>query len=295
MAIRQTQAQFAYSAESVTGQALTLGFLEMVDHHQRLDGVFDELAAVTPADVQRVAQTYLVEDKRILGWFLPTEPGGGGGDEEPAAAYSRLWFLSGAGPRYGVNPETVLRRRLDNQAVVLIKENPTSPSVSIEGRVLAGAVHDEDATMGLASFSASMLRRGTRRHSFQDINVALDNVGASLGFSAGLNDMGFSGQALAEDLDLLVDLLAEMLMEPAFPELEFEKLRGQTLTYLGILDNDTGYRADRAFMECALSSRSPVPPVLHGHARDGERVAAQTIWRDSTSNGITPARWWLAW
>jgi zinc protease len=265
VAIRQTQAQFAYSAESVTGQALTLGFLEMVDHHQRLDSVLDELAAVTPADVQRVARTYLGEDNRVLGWFLPTGPGGGVDEDGPAASYRRseyrpIWFLSGAASSHGINPDTVLRRRLDNGVTVLVKENPTSPSLSIEGRLLAGAIYDDDATAGLASFTASMLRRGTRRHSFQEINMALDNVGASLGSSAGLNDMGFSGQALADDFDLLVDLLAEMLTEPAFPDLEREKLRGQTLTHLGILDSDTGYCADRAFM-------SALYPVGHPYCR----------------------------
>ncbi len=262
VAIRQTQAQFAYSAESVTGQALTLGFLEIVDHHRRLDGVFDELAAVTPADVQRVAHTYLGEDNRTLGWFLPTGSGGGTGDDESPAAYARfadrrLWFLSEPVSRYGINPETVLRRRLDNGVTVLVKENPTSPSVSIEGRLLAGAGYDEDATVGLASFTASMLRRGTHHHTFQDANQALDNVGASLGFAAGLDDVGFSGQALVEDYDLLVDLLAEMLTEPTFPEVEREKLRGQTLTYLGILDNDTGYCADRAFMGALYPAGHP--------------------------------------
>ncbi|MBC7236994.1 MAG: insulinase family protein, partial [Chloroflexi bacterium] len=42
VAIRQTQAQFAYSSESVTSQALTLGFLEIVDRHERMDTVLEE-------------------------------------------------------------------------------------------------------------------------------------------------------------------------------------------------------------------------------------------------------------
>jgi len=262
VAIRQTQAQFAYSAESVTGQALTLGFLEMVDHHQRLDGVLAELAAVTPAEVQRVARTYLGEDNRVLGWFLPSGPGGGVEGDESVLPYGQFrdrgpCFFSGATPGYGISPETVLRRQLDNGITVLIKENPTSPSLSISGRSLAGAIHDDDARLGLASFTASMLRRGTRRHTFQEINVALDSVGASLGLSAGLNDMGFSGQALAEDFDLIVELLAEILTAPTFPELERQKLRGQTLTHLGILDNDTGYCADRAFMAALYPAEHP--------------------------------------
>lgn len=72
-AIKQTRAQIAYSSESVTQQALQLGMWEMLDSYTRLDTILDEVAAVTPADVQRVAQAYLTEDNRTVGVFLPIE------------------------------------------------------------------------------------------------------------------------------------------------------------------------------------------------------------------------------
>ncbi|MHB9033349.1 MAG: M16 family metallopeptidase, partial [Anaerolineae bacterium] len=75
VAIRQTQAQLAYANESASRQALALGMLSIVDNYVRLDSFMEDLAAVTPADVMRVAQTYLSQDNRIVGWFEPL-PGG---------------------------------------------------------------------------------------------------------------------------------------------------------------------------------------------------------------------------
>lgn len=72
-AIKQSRAQMAYSSESVTQQALRLGMWEVLDSYRRLDTLLDELAGVTAADVQRVAQTYLVEQRRSVGHFVPTE------------------------------------------------------------------------------------------------------------------------------------------------------------------------------------------------------------------------------
>ena len=256
VAIRQTQAQFAYSSESVTHQGLTLGFLDMLDSHTRMDGLLDELAEVTPDDIVRVARTYLNEEKRIVGIFLPTEKDRGGADadvgQSDAACQwdtpNRGMFAYSSAPQPPIGPDTILRRQLDNGPVILVRENPASASVTVEGSIQAGSIHDEDDHTGIAGLTAAVLRRGTEAHSAQEINVALDNVGASLDFGAGRNIMSFGGQSLAADFFFLVDLLAEILMRPTFPQVELDKLRGQVLTHLGVLQTDTGYRADRAFM-----------------------------------------------
>jgi zinc protease len=70
---KQVRAQVAYGSESVTNQAMMLGMWEVLDSYQRADTLFDELAAVSRDDVQRVAQTYLTERRRIVGQFIPTE------------------------------------------------------------------------------------------------------------------------------------------------------------------------------------------------------------------------------
>ncbi|UCC85859.1 MAG: insulinase family protein [Anaerolineales bacterium] len=68
---KQAKAQFAYALESVTNQALWLGSMEMVDSYARFYTFLDDLTSVSAADVQRVAQTYLAETNRNVGWFVP--------------------------------------------------------------------------------------------------------------------------------------------------------------------------------------------------------------------------------
>ncbi len=71
---------FAYGSESITNQGFWLGFSEMFDSYDWFLNYLDNLAAVTPQDVQRVAQTYLRPQQRVLGIYLPT--GNGATDEQ---------------------------------------------------------------------------------------------------------------------------------------------------------------------------------------------------------------------
>jgi zinc protease len=70
---KQVRAQVAYGSESVTNQAYLLGMWEMLDSYQRIDTLLDEINAVQADDVQRVARSYLTEQRRTVGYFLPTE------------------------------------------------------------------------------------------------------------------------------------------------------------------------------------------------------------------------------
>ena len=70
-AIKQARAQFVYSRESVTSAAYWLGFSSIIADPTWLERLLDRLAAVTAEDVQRVAQTYLTETNRTVGWYVP--------------------------------------------------------------------------------------------------------------------------------------------------------------------------------------------------------------------------------
>ena len=281
VAIRQTQAQFAYSSEGVTNQALTLGFLEMVDHHERMDRILDELAAITPDDIQRVARTYLVADNLVAGWFVPSEEGGGATGisgprqyrPQPQGSRRARTFSASGGPT--ISPETVVRHEYANGVVLLIKEVPASASVTVEGEIMAGSVHDTPETAGLAAMTAAMLRRGTERHCYQALNRILDDVGAAAGFMARRDRMSFDGEALYEDFCLLADTLAEVVTTPTFPDEELAKLRGQMLTHLGVMAMDTGYRADRAFMSALYPPDHP-----YALAPAGERETVAVLSRE---------------
>jgi zinc protease len=70
-AVKQARAIFAYGSESISNQAFWLGFSEMFDTFEWFTTYIDRLAAVTPADVQRLAQTCLRPQNRTLGVYLP--------------------------------------------------------------------------------------------------------------------------------------------------------------------------------------------------------------------------------
>lgn len=70
-AIKQAQAQFAYSSESVTGRALWLGFSEIFADHSWAQSYLDNLSAVTVEDVRRVADRYLRHYRQTVGWYVP--------------------------------------------------------------------------------------------------------------------------------------------------------------------------------------------------------------------------------
>ena len=70
-AIKQARAMFAYGAENITNQAFWLGHAEMIANYSWFETFLDNLAAVTPADVQRVAQYMFNPKQRVIGIFRP--------------------------------------------------------------------------------------------------------------------------------------------------------------------------------------------------------------------------------
>ncbi len=163
-----------------------------------------------------------------------------------------------------LSPKTVTRVELPNGIVVLVYENHASPSVVLAGYLWAGALSEAPGKDGLASFTAGMLMRGTRNRTFGQINEALESVGAQLGMHSGMHTVGFGGKALAEDLDLLLDILAGSLQEPVFPADEGEKLRGQILTGLQRRADDTRHMARLTF-DALLYPDHPYGRSLQGY------------------------------
>ena len=72
-AIKQARALFAYGTESITNQAFWLGHAEMFASYDWFLTYLDNLAKVTPADLQRVAQSYLRPRNRVVGIYLPAK------------------------------------------------------------------------------------------------------------------------------------------------------------------------------------------------------------------------------
>lgn len=143
--------------------------------------------------------------------------------------------------------DDTLRLELSNGLVFLARESFVSPSVVISGYLEVGSLDEPREQAGLAALTASAMMRGTQRRSFAVFYEELESIGASLHLSAGKHYTSFWGKALAEDLGVLLDLLADMLQHPAFERKQVERLRAEKLTALAIRDHDTGSRAIMAF------------------------------------------------
>jgi zinc protease len=144
-------------------------------------------------------------------------------------------------------PETIHRRVLSNGITLLVRENFASPSVVLSGFLPVGSLAETEETAGLAYLTALALMRGTRQHTFSEIFESLESIGARLNVGAGVHSTSFHGKSLAEDLGLLLTLLAEVLASPRFPKQEVERLKAQHLTSLTIREQDTGAQAELAF------------------------------------------------
>jgi zinc protease len=171
--------------------------------------------------------------------------------------------------------DDITRAVLGNGIVVLARPNFNSPSVVVNGYLNTGSLQDPDDLLGLAGFTAEGLLRGTGQRTFQEIYDLLETAGASLGISGGTHTSGFGGKALTEDLNLLLDLLADALRRPVFPLDQVEKLRARLLTGLAIRAQDTGEMASLAFDQLVYNG--------HPYARpdDGTIETVQAITREA--------------
>ncbi|MBE0696956.1 MAG: insulinase family protein [Anaerolineaceae bacterium] len=170
-------------------------------------------------------------------------------------------------------PENITRCVLPNGITLLARSNFNSPSVFIGGYLAAGSMFDPPEKLGLAHFTALCLMRGTQTSTFQEIYETIESAGASLGFGASVHNMNFGGRALAEDLPMLLNLLAETLCRPVFPPEQMERLRSQLLTSLAIRNQDTNDLADMAF-DAILFPGHP-----YGVPEDGHPETIQAIQR----------------
>jgi zinc protease len=225
----------------------------------------DLLNRVKPEDVQRVAAAYFVPDHATVGWFVPeTEApaaaaGAGGAasrrgadvepDQAPAGA-ARARSAAAAPPAAGdarTFAERTVRRELPNGIVLTVVENHAVPTVALQGIVLAGQVHAPAGRPAVPQLTAMMLNRGTKKADKRAIGERLDRVGAQLTVANGAMHATLDGSGLSRDLPLLLETLAEELLEPAFADSELAKAKLEMRAGLLQLDDNTRQRGiDRA-------------------------------------------------
>lgn len=285
----QLEAYLVFQNDSMSDQGEQLGYYETISSWTYLNTLLPKIKEVTAADVQRVAKTYLTEDNRTVGWFVPSgAPAGGqetGGPPEAlhfkdsrdmaphhtgAAKFAQE--LAQAPPMQSKPTSTRIkptRTVLDNGMVVIVQENHSNPTVAARGYLMAGGYFDPMGKKGLASFTSEMLTRGTTKRSALDIANQTDFVGASADTSADTEAARFSGKGLSKNFDLLMDILSDELRNPSFPQDQIDRLKGQMISNLDQEKEDPGASAERAFNRAIFPEGHPYRPQTVEDAQAG--------------------------
>ncbi len=138
------------------------------------------------------------------------------------------------------------REVLPSGLVLLVSERRVLPIVAVNVYVRAGSVLDPPGAGGLANLTAALLTSGTARRNGLEIDRAIESVGGSLGSGGGRDGAAVSLGVLSKDLALGLDLLAEVLTQPAFPEDELRRKIGEIQASLQYAETDPESVAGRA-------------------------------------------------
>ena len=185
-----------------------------------------------------------------------------------------LSLLPKGGPDPKLTLPAVQRRRLSNGLDVLVVEHRELPVVNLNLVVKTGGASDPDAKGGLAQVTADMLDEGTPSRSSAAIADQLSAIGASLSLTAGWDSTTASMRALTRHLDAALDLYADVITNPAFPEQELARLRDTRLATLR-LQRDSPDAVAGVVVQRVLYGRDHT----YGHPLSGDEPSLKSITR----------------
>ncbi|HEX5647202.1 MAG TPA: pitrilysin family protein [Nitrospira sp.] len=148
-----------------------------------------------------------------------------------------------------------------NGITVVVLEQHFLPIVEIHALIKAGSAQDPPDKAGLANLTASLLDEGTTARSSKQLAEQIDFIGGSIEVKAGEDFTTASARILKKDVDLGFTLLADILLHPAFPKQEFDRVRSQILGELVSDNDDPGQVAMKAFNQLVFANHPYRWPV----------------------------------
>jgi zinc protease len=167
----------------------------------------------------------------------------------------------------------IQRRKLSNGLEVLIVEQHELPVVTLNLVIKSGAAADPLDRPGLATLTADMLDEGTKTRTSLDISNQLSAIGARLFTSASWDSSDVRLLTLTRHLDAALDIFADVLLNPAFPDTDLKRLRSARLVTLQQRRDNANNIADSVYASL-LYGRSH--PYGHPQIGDEKSVAATT-------------------
>jgi zinc protease len=259
-----TEAEFRRN--SISGLAAEWSQALAVEGRNSPDDDIEAIKKVTLADVNRVAQKYLLNDNAVVVVMTPRESGepvasqgGRAGGESfapkqtksvPLPAWAKETLSPLAIPTSTVDPKVTV---LPNGLRLIVQPETISDTVSVYGRVKNRAeVQVPPGKEGVDQLLDHLFSYGSVKLDRLAFQEALDEIGAKA--ETGTN---FSLQVLPERFERGVELLTDNLLRPAFPETAFKALQQRTRQAVAGQLQSPVYLSQRAFLQAINPEKDP--------------------------------------
>jgi predicted Zn-dependent peptidase len=161
--------------------------------------------------------------------------------------FTVLIILAGGAFGQKVHIPPTSRHTLENGLTVILMEYRKVPVVCLRLVTRGGSAQDPEGLEGVASLTTALMREGTVTRTSSEIADAIDFIGGSLSVSAGLEYCAANAEVLAKDLDTGLNLFADVILHPSFPDEEIERQRKQYLASLDAVKENPGSIASISF------------------------------------------------
>lgn len=252
---RRITSSFEFNRDGTYKLAYLLGYYETVNSYKFIDNYVENIQKVTVEDIRKTAEKYLNPSNSTTAHFIPSH-------EEPKVfvptydytPHETLHHIYKTPPiiieeKISSAPITFSKRTLSNGIRVLVSENKSSDTVKLYGTIDAGNFHVASVNPALPTVCGGMLNRGSKDMPKMEIADAIESRGASVGISNIGEAVNFSLSSTISDFSFVLNVLAKILMEPTFPDLEFEKYKHLAVAGIRQKKYNPGYLARMAFSQ----------------------------------------------
>ncbi len=228
-----------YQRETVEGLARRLGFYQtLLNDPNYADTYLNRVLAITPADIRRVAATYLIPENLSLVLVMPKSQAPDLTEDTLGAAIT----AAAATPTPETEPPKsslgFTRMKIKNGPVLLIQEDHTNPLVAVRAAFLGGSRYESSENNGINNFLAGMLTRGTQNRSAADVAREIDAIAGGFEGFSGRNSFGLRAEFPSRYLERGLSLFADCLLHPTFPESEIKRERELVLEEIRARDDN---------------------------------------------------------
>lgn len=219
---RQIESNFIFNNQDVAEQAEQIAYDELGTGDPSFSRSYvQRIKAVTADQVLAAAQKYVTSDGMTTALVTPR------GKAAQATATAPVGSTKA--------PQLMT---LPNGMRLIIRENHTSPTVSIVAQGMGGSRLEPSDKPGVANLFAEMLTRSTRVKPYDEIAAQVDAMGGSFSSFSGYNSWGIDSSWLRQDWKTGLQLVAQAMMQPAFNEEDLVRVRQQTIAALNQQDDD---------------------------------------------------------